>query len=148
MREIKCLGTFKKEGVSRSYQYSVFECPVCGKHVEKIRKDGLNAKACSHHCSRNRKRRGAYTEKVLISGYYYIYRPDHPKATKKGYVAEHRLVVEQKIGRYLGEDEIVHHINEDKLDNRSENLTVMTASKHMKYHAEIKRRDQYGKFVV
>ena len=28
MREIKFLGTFRKEGVSRSYQYSVFECDV------------------------------------------------------------------------------------------------------------------------
>ena len=44
MREIKVLGTYKKEGVSRSYQYASFECPECGEQVEKIRKDGLKQK--------------------------------------------------------------------------------------------------------
>lgn len=151
MREIKFLGTFQKEGVSRSYQYSIFECPVCGKHVEKIRKDGLKAKTCSRECYgkyRTGKHYGAYKDKVLISGYYYIYKPDHPKAIKKGYVAEHRLVAEEKIGRYLKENEVVHHINENKLDNRQENLEVMTASEHIKLHANKRRRGQDGKFAI
>lgn len=148
MREIRFLGTFKKTGVSRSYQYSIFECPVCGNQVEKIRKDGIKAKACSHSCSRTGQERGAYTEKVLISGYYYIYNPKHPNSIKRGYVAEHRLVAEKMIGRYLKENEVVHHINENKLDNRPENLKVMTAWEHMKLHAEIKRRGENGKFAI
>lgn len=46
----------------------------------------------------------------------------------------HRYVVEKHIGRILTEDEIVHHINHNKLDNRIENLQVMTRSEHMKLH--------------
>ena len=101
MREIKFLGTYKKEGTSRSYQYSLFKCPECGKQVEKIRKDGLNQKYCSHSCyAVNRGARGPYKEFVIISGYKYVYHPEHPNSTKMGYVAEHRLIAENNLGRY------------------------------------------------
>jgi hypothetical protein len=47
---------------------------------------------------------------------------------------EHRLVMEAYIGRKLSSDEVVHHINGDKADNRVENLVIMTRSEHTKLH--------------
>ena len=51
-------------------------------------------------------------------------------------------------GRYLKENEVVHHINENKLDNRPENLEVMTASEHIKLHANKRWRGRDGKFAI
>jgi hypothetical protein len=60
-------------------------------------------------------------------GYVLIRRPDHPHA-KRGYVAEHRLVMETTIGRLLKAEETVHHINGVRHDNRPENLELWSHS--------------------
>lgn len=65
---------------------------------------------------------------VHPSGYVYLYRPEHPQATQRGYVAEHRLVMEEGLGRYLTEDESVHHKNGVRDDNRPENLELWSTS--------------------
>jgi hypothetical protein len=66
--------------------------------------------------------------------YILIHKPDHPNATKDGYVMEHRLVVEQELGRILKRDEFVHHINGDTHDNCVENLIVCSKKEHSRIH--------------
>ena len=57
------------------------------------------------------------------NGYVMIRVEGHPRADKRGhYVYEHDLIMEQQIGRYLKPNEVVHHINEIRDDNRIENL--------------------------
>ena len=59
------------------------------------------------------------------NGYVLIYTPDHPSATKSHpYIAEHRLIMEKILGRYLKSKEQVHHKNAKKDDNRPENLAI------------------------
>jgi len=47
---------------------------------------------------------------------------------------EHRLILEEKLGRKLTADEIVHHIDGNKWNNNSDNLVIMTRSEHAKLH--------------
>ncbi|MCM3041695.1 HNH endonuclease [Paenibacillus motobuensis] len=47
----------------------------------------------------------------------------------------HRIIAEQKLGRKHKQGEVVHHINGNKRDNRSENLKVFASQKeHAAWH--------------
>lgn len=54
------------------------------------------------------------------------------------YVYEHRIIIEESLGRLLEANEIVHHINGDKFDNRAENLSVMYRGDHTSKHSKKK----------
>ena len=81
-----------------------------------------------------------------VNGYIMQYAPNHPYKNTRGYVPEHRLILENKIGRYLlPRKELVHHINGIKDDNRIENLKLSNPKDHAKGH--IGERNLNGTFV-
>lgn len=73
--------------------------------------------------------------KLIHKGdYYYALVPNHPNATKNGYVLYHRIVMENHLGRILNKTEVVHHVNGNKRDNRIENLQLLDSKEHARLH--------------
>ncbi len=66
-----------------------------------------------------------YRKAWLEKGDFY-----YPMADKDGYVREHRLVVAKSLGRCLHPWEVIHHRNGEKLDNRIENLQLVSDLGH------------------
>ena len=68
--------------------------------------------------------------RILSNGYVYIHSPEHPRHDVRGYVPEHRLVMEAQLGRFLEPDEHVHHKDHDKENNDPQNLMITDVVTH------------------
>lgn len=62
--------------------------------------------------------------RVQFGRYWYRYAAGHPMATKRGYVAEHRLLMAELLGRPLLPAEVVHHVDGNPENNDLSNLMM------------------------
>lgn len=113
----------------------LFNCQWCKKEFRVHQRPGPRRphRCCSRKCSvaartgiRNPNRKGSRF--VTKQGYIFLRLPNDRL------IFEHRLLMEQILGRTLLENEVVHHINNNKSDNRPENLALMTNSQHGIHH--------------
>jgi hypothetical protein len=124
-------------------------CPTCGRVFVlsvyqrcEFRKGKSKRLFCGKKCyldsvkgEGNPKWRGGKI--IERDGYIYIWKPNHPYANHAGYVFEHRLVMENVLGRYLEPQESVHHIDGTHNNNAPNNLMLMkTEGEHRKLHAK------------
>ena len=69
---------------------------------------------------------------VGADGYIRVWTKD------RGWVFEHRLAMEEHMGRRLKRGEVVHHIDGDVTHNRPENLQLATVAEHRDIHERVK----------
>lgn len=117
----------KKLGVSSSCVLKYF------------RKYGISARTKSELASGTNNYNWRGGRRLVKEGYISVFAPNHPNCHKDRTMYEHQLVMEEHIGRLLKKNEVVHHINGDRSDNRIENLMLLTNSDHAKLHALLKR---------
>ena len=139
--------TRRKRGSTNSLSGSKYvkniPCANCGKEDNWVFVNGLEGKTRSKYSCCSRKCVGVMQQSAdgntIINGKGHILEVcrTHPNAYKpKGYVPQHRLVIEKDIGRYLiPKKEVVHHIDMDKTNNDISNLWLCNERQHAKAHA-------------
>ena len=107
------------------------KCFTCEKIIKKYPSHFNRASKhfCSVECSNNNPEfKKKYKDK---EGYMLIKAPNHQHSNSRGYVREHRLVMEKFLGRILiPHNELVHHKNGIKDDNCIDNLELVLQNPH------------------
>lgn len=108
-------------------------CLICGTMFQfyRSKQKGENAKYCSRKCFHRGTKKDITWRFDKKNGYIRGWITIDGKRVIKTF---HRWIMEQHLGRDLLPAEIVHHINSNRLDNRIENLKIMTRGEHGKLH--------------
>lgn len=102
-----------------------------------------------NHAKASRQHRWKPGGTLAANGYVRIrLGKSHPLADPNGYAYEHLVVWVSAGHPRPSRGEILHHRNDDKTDNRIENLTLMKRGEHNSYHLRNRRRcSQTGRWL-
>jgi hypothetical protein len=134
-----------------------YDCAICGsseaRYMTPFDQKRYPPRYCSRRCAGIAHRRdGHHSWKggrvVEPDGYVFIHAPEHPFANQRGYVAEHRLVMERVLGRLLLPEEVVHHEDDDPGNNDPSNLRLFSnQAEYKRFHDTKRVRDEAGRYL-
>jgi hypothetical protein len=138
---------FEYRGGMHNRYYQETFCTYCGSEMLASESNFKKSKNsfCSAECKSSftiKQNEGNKVFKKRPGGDHHVLvkKWDHPRADRHGYVYEHLLVAEKKLGRPVMASEIIHHINCVKEDNDPKNLYVCKNSKeHFLIHGSLNK---------
>jgi len=141
----KYFSIFIHKGKPKNRIWIKSNCSICGKETFQDYSNSKKGERC--YCSRKCNTIGHSGEnnpcwtggvkkkdKKNPKSSILIYKPNHPNCGKDGYICEHRLIVEDNIGRYLTKEELIHHIDCDHTNNIIDNLDIVSQKEHNQIH--------------
>lgn len=139
----------------RKYRCMVWRCRCeCGVEIEAVSSNLMRGNTTSCGCfnkervrESNSRRKGKNHpgwkggKRIGKRGYIILFMPEHPDSDSRGYIYEHRLIMERKLGRPLGPKEVVHHIDGDPANNAPENLDLFAnQARHKAHHHNLAKQ--------
>lgn len=70
--------------------------------------------------------------------YYFVKHDENNKIIDRCIVPRYKYIIECEIGRKLGYNEIIHHIDGNHFNNSRDNLIIMSRSEHASLHNSIR----------
>jgi len=144
-----CYKEYNRERVKKYYipkpRTVTLKCSICNKDLTLTTVEYKNGKREHKECEKKQKLNSPFQKHDIdnipifnVNGYLAGYIPNHPRSWVNGSVYVHRLVMENVLGRYLEETELVHHKDEDRSNNVSLNLKITDKSTHTRDHCRKK----------
>ena len=128
----KCYLEYKRNKYAQNgrHNYGISNCITCGKEILLWKKDQLQC----YNCSR------IHYKKNITN--------DYERGKGKRYSFLHRRIAEEILNRKLNSNEIVHHLDDNHLNNDKSNLVIISRSVHGKIHAYMKKQRLIVKDII
>jgi hypothetical protein len=134
---------FRKDGTKLGFQKGCISLFKGKHHTKKAKEKMKKAKQGKYFSSNNPNWKGG--RRINSKGYVWIKVPKGTPGAYKiksliDYMPEHRYVMSKHLNRPLNRNEVVHHIDEDRINNKLSNLLLLSISEHIKLHSIMKHQ--------
>jgi hypothetical protein len=133
----------RKDGTKMGFQKGCVSAFKGKHHTKETRLKMKKAKKGKYFLSDNPNWKGG--KQIASNGYTWVKVPEGTIGAFKrkpfvNYMLEHRYIMSEHLKRPLNSKEVIHHIDENRSNNKLSNLLLLSISEHTKLHFFKKRK--------